>query len=76
MRLTKRTGGTMVIDFTLHGYSYRRKQAAARKLADRIQAAAAECAISEADRETIAETMETIGARFGLLGEFKAAGIC
>ena len=75
MRLEKRNGEPIEIDFTLRGYSYGRKKAAARRLGAYVAGILPECDLTNRKAGDIAEIMETIGSRFGLLQEYKAAGI-
>jgi hypothetical protein len=64
------------IGFKLPGYGYRKKKEAARELAIRVQAALDNMVISWKELYEIGEYFETIGAKFGLLREFRANGIC
>ena len=78
MKLTFTTldGKKIPFDFTVSGYSYRRKKAAAREMAVNLQDVLSECALSYTQLAVIGDIMENIGSKFGLLTEFRANGIC
>ena len=71
-----RDGRKCPLDFTIRGYGYSKKKDSARKLAETVKKALAEYRFSYLHKAMIAETMEEIGSRFGLLTEFRESGIC
>lgn len=76
MTFTTLSGGKVQIDFTVKGYSYKRKKESARNLAIELQRILSDCALSYSQLSTIGGIMKKIGERFGLLTEFRENGIC
>lgn len=65
-----------MIEFKIHGYSYKKKKENARQLAIAVSDALADMAISWGELATIQDYFREVGKRFGLLAEFTEKGIC